>query len=189
MIALDIVESLISFVQNNFLVVLGVLFFLFKLFGGNKGSSKTSTPTFGGDSKEVSNKQEQYETYDEYEDEYSSEQPSLEQQRRAREQQEEEERIRLEEQRRREEQMRYEQQQRHEQLQRLQQAEAIRNGSEQRGYRSRSNPSEQNSNNAYDQYESNNANDALSLKSDELRKAVLWSEVLGQPRSKRPYRR
>ena len=192
MLALDISE----FIQKYFYVVIGVVFFIFKMFGGSKPKKGNSMPTFGGGT-EQSNRDQHEHGYDE-DDDHSRQRydddNSVEQRRRAELQRLQEEEMNRERQLQRADQLREEQRMRYEQQQRLQQAAAKRQAQQSdlsTDYFAQNElGGESQATQAVDSFSSReNTLHSSALKANELRKAVLWSEVLGAPRAKRPYRR
>lgn len=189
MLALNIIE----FIQNNIILVIGVVFFIFKLLGGSKTKKGNSMPTFGGGTDQPNRDQREHD-YDEEED-YSRQQyddeNSLEQRRRAELQRLQEEEMNRERQMQRADQLREEQRMRYEQQQRLQQVATKRQspqGDQSLDYFAQNELGRESQ--AVDPFASRE--DKLKesvLTAGELRKALIWSEILRSPRAKRPYRR
>jgi len=192
-LALDIIE----FLQNNYIYVLGALFFIYKLFSGSKSEKGNSMPTFGGGTNQENRNQNERNDEDE-EDDYSQsqydDQSSLEQRRRAELQRLQEEEMHRERQMQRADQLREEQRMRYEQQQRLQQAATMlqtrRDDSSTDYFAQNELGRESKAKQPVDPFATREDREPRStLSAEELRKAVLWSEVLSAPRAKRPFRR
>lgn len=187
--------NIIEFIQNNIFIVIGVLFFLYKMFSGSKAQKGNSMPTFGGGTKQA--EQADRDHYDDEEDSSESryeDQHSLEQRRRAELQRLQEEQMAMERQMQRADQLREEQRIRYEQQQRAQQATVarqVRRDDQIEDYFAKNELGHQSIDSK--SVERVGRHDKLlhgsALTANELRKAVLWSEVLSSPRAKRPYRR
>ncbi|URN94322.1 MAG: hypothetical protein NAG76_21280 [Candidatus Pristimantibacillus lignocellulolyticus] len=187
---MDIVE----FIQNNFIFVIGALFFIYKLFSGSKSEKGNSMPTFGGGTNQTNRNQDERDDEDDYEQpEYDD---SLEQRRRAELQRLQEEEMHRERQMQRADQLREEQKMRYEQQQRLQQAaRTLQTGRDDLStdyFAQNELGRESKAKQPVDPFaapEDKDKRKHSELTADELRKAVLWSEVLSSPRAKRPFRR
>lgn len=167
--------GIFDLIFDNIYVVVVVLFVIFKLLGSFSNKNKpTSMPTFGGDNPQQGKWRDEQEEADEpYSSPYAPEQQSRPQTTVAQRQPD----VAAYEQPRREtvaleqsvqsvpagpsyEELRRE----HQRKQALARQKAHKQGS-------------------------SRSPQAIQLEADDLRKAVVWSEILGQPRAKRPFRR
>lgn len=183
--------EIVDFIKSNIILVIAVVAFLYKLLSGFKTQKGNAMPTFGGDAHQNSREEDVREYNNEIEYERNYEQ----QQRRLVMQQQQEEQMYAEQQQMRELQMRQEQQLRYEQQQRAEQAATIRQSrqvqprSEARGNQYQSTEASSIYNSEIAAVGHHNLFENKALSGEELRKAVLWSEVLSAPRAKRPFRR
>lgn len=151
-------------------------------------------PTFGGGTNQTNrNQDERDDEYDYAQPEYDD-QESLERRRRAELQRLQEEEMHRERQMQRADQLREEQKMRNEQQRRLQQAaRTLQVGRDDMSvdyFAQNELGRESKAKQPVDPFATPDDNRKQSaLTADELRKAVLWSEVLSSPRAKRPFRR
>lgn len=174
---MSVIDALIDLIFDNIYIVAAVLFFLFRLMGSSKGKNKpTGMPTFGGDSNQP---QQQWDDDEDdstdYEQEQQRKQQELERQRQL-------EREAAEQRRREEDALARTQRAplapSFEEIKRKQAlAELMKAQSAQRTQRSQA------------KREPTTAPKAVQVQRSDLQKAVIWSEILGQPRAKRPHRR
>lgn len=167
--------GIFDLIFDNIYVVVVVLFVLFKLLGSFSSKNKpTSMPTFGGDHPQQGKwRDEQDEADEPYSSPYAPEQQSRPQTTVAQRQPD----VAAYEQPRRET-VAFEQ--------RVQSAPAVPSYEELRREQQRKQALTRQK--AHKQG-SNRSPQAIQLEADDLRKAVVWSEILGQPRAKRPFRR
>ncbi|MCR8659220.1 hypothetical protein [Paenibacillus endoradicis] len=189
--------NIIEFIQNNIIFVIGAVFFIYKLFSRSSPEKGNSMPTFGGGTNQTNRHQNERDDDDE-EDDYSRPQyddyNSEEQRRRAELQRLQEEEMHRERQMQRADQLREEQRLRYEQQQRLQQAATMlqtrRDDSSVDYFAQNELGRESTAKQPVDPFATReDRHHAATLSAEELRKAVLWSEVLSSPRAKRPFRR
>lgn len=175
---MSVIGTLIDFIFNNIFVVIAVLFFLVKLMGNASGKKKpTSMPTFGGDQQPRP-----------WHDNDVEEEPD----HQAHEQEQRRRQIELEQQRQQELQRAAAQRQRMEASleARMHNTPVAPPHEPLRRERQRKQALEQQ--NVLNERKENRvvrAPQAIQLQPNDLRKAVVWSEILGQPRAKRPHRK
>lgn len=167
-----VLEALIELIFDNIYIVIGLLFFVYKIFGSVTGGNKkpTSMPTFGGedqkrwdddelDNEETYPTQSQPSSVDRREVEVYQSSPSKSVQSS------------------------------------LGQSNAASYSSfdeiklEQLRKQTQSNARSTSAKINVTQNSSNTASQVKGLRSQDLRQAVIWSEILGQPRAKRHYRK
>lgn len=177
---MSVIDALIDLVLDNIYFVAVALFFLFKLFGNSSRKNKQpGMPTFGGDTNQP---QQQWD--DDEDDRTDNAQYEQEQQRRQ---------LELEQQRQLEQEAAERRRRDEEALAQAQRAAGAPSFEEIK--RKQALAELMKAQNA--QYaqkpqvksEPAAAPRAIQVQRSDLQKAVIWSEILGQPRAKRPHRR